>query len=73
MKIYTHALVLVQGKEDGVPLLALAITLSSMLQMKITIAHICNELHIGQSDERCRIEGGCPGEGAAQRADIVCS
>ncbi|HDZ9787388.1 TPA: universal stress protein [Klebsiella variicola] len=43
MKIYTHALVLVQGKEDGVPLLALATTLSSMLQMKITIAHICND------------------------------
>ncbi len=28
MKIYTHALVLVQGKEDGVPLLALSIFIS---------------------------------------------
>ncbi|SCC69730.1 universal stress protein [Kosakonia oryziphila] len=43
MKIYTHALVLVQGKEDGVPLLALATTLSHLLQMKITLAHICND------------------------------
>lgn len=43
MKIYTHALVLVQGKEDGVPLLALAAALSRLLEMKITLAHICND------------------------------
>ncbi|KML23270.1 universal stress protein [Leclercia adecarboxylata] len=43
MKIYTHALVLVQGKEDGIPLLALAAPLSRLLQMKITLAHICND------------------------------
>ncbi|MDD7998032.1 universal stress protein [Kosakonia sp. H7A] len=43
MKIYTHVLVLVQGKEDGVPLLALAATLSRLLQMNITLAHICND------------------------------
>lgn len=43
MKSYTHALVLVQGKEDGVPLLELAVTLSRQLQMKITLAHICND------------------------------
>lgn len=43
MKIYTHALVLVQGKEDGIPLLELAATLSRTLEMKITLAHICND------------------------------
>lgn len=43
MKIYTHALVLVQGKEDGILLLELAATLTSMLKMKITLAHICND------------------------------
>lgn len=43
MKIYSHALVLVQGKEDGVPLLALTATLSRLLQMKITLAHICTD------------------------------
>lgn len=43
MKIYTHALVLVQGKEDGVPLLELAATLPRTFEMKITLAHICND------------------------------
>lgn len=43
MKIYTHALVLVQGKEDGILLLELAATLYKMLKMKITLAHICND------------------------------
>ena len=43
MKIYTHVLVLVQGKEDGIPLIALAANLSRLMQMKITLAHICND------------------------------
>lgn len=43
MKIYAHALVLVHGKEDGRPLLAMAATLSHLLTMKITLAHICND------------------------------
>lgn len=43
MKLYTHALVLVQGKEDGVPLFSLAATLSRLLEIKITLAHICTD------------------------------
>lgn len=43
MKLYTHALVLVQGKEDGEPLLAQAAALSRPLGMKITVAHICTD------------------------------
>lgn len=43
MNSYAHALVLVEGKEDGVPLLAQAVTLARQLQMKITLAHICTD------------------------------
>lgn len=43
MKIYTHALVLVQSKKDGTQLLEHAAELSRLLQMKITLAHICTD------------------------------
>lgn len=43
MKIYTHALVLVQSKKDGAQLLERAAELSRLLQMKITLAHICTD------------------------------
>ncbi|HDR2390317.1 TPA: universal stress protein [Enterobacter roggenkampii] len=43
MKIYTHALVLVQSKKDGAQLLDRAAELSRLLQMKITLAHICTD------------------------------
>ncbi|EPF6317806.1 MULTISPECIES: universal stress protein [Gammaproteobacteria] len=43
MKIYTHALVLVQSKKDGAQLLEHAAELSRLLQMKITLAHICTD------------------------------
>lgn len=43
MKIYTHALVLVQSKKDGSQLLEHAAALSRLFQMKITLAHICTD------------------------------
>ncbi len=43
MNPYTHALILVHGKEDGIPLLAQTTSLARTLQMKITLAHISDD------------------------------
>ncbi|WP_435930375.1 universal stress protein [Dryocola sp. BD613] len=43
MSTYTHALILVQNKKDGIPLLAQAAALAQPLQMKITIAHVSDD------------------------------
>ncbi|QKJ89217.1 Universal stress protein [Paramixta manurensis] len=43
MNSYTHALVLVHGKEDGSLLLAGAVALAQPLNMKITLAHISDD------------------------------
>ncbi|MDE1185267.1 MAG: universal stress protein [Pantoea sp.] len=43
MNTYTHALVLVQGHEDGSLLLHQAVVLAEALAMKITLAHISDD------------------------------
>ena len=43
MNTYTHALILVQGKEDGCLLLGQAASLARLLQMKITLAHVSDD------------------------------
>lgn len=43
MKTYTHALVLVNDKQEGVWLLSRATALAQALKMKITLAHISDD------------------------------
>lgn len=43
MTVYSHALVLVNDEDDGIPLLAQADALAKSLGMKITIAHISED------------------------------
>ena len=43
MNSYTHALVLVQGNQDGALLLNHAVTLAEELAMKVTLAHISDD------------------------------
>ncbi|AHF79278.1 Universal stress protein A (plasmid) [Sodalis praecaptivus] len=46
MKVYTHALILVHGKDDGIPLLAQAVALAEPLKMKITLAHVSEDYRV---------------------------
>ncbi|PIJ49641.1 universal stress protein [Erwinia sp. OLTSP20] len=43
MNSYTHALILISDKKDGIPLLSQAAELAQSLRLKITLAHISDD------------------------------
>ncbi|MHB2056186.1 adenine nucleotide alpha hydrolase family protein [Pantoea dispersa] len=54
MTCYTHALILVNDKDDGTLLLKRAVALAQPLGMKITLAHISDDVRAPTDKHRQR-------------------